>query len=88
MGLVNVREKCNFMLRNIKTAKERGNIAVNVELSFSLHREASITAKQRGISLRQLIINGLKLALNKDDTIIIDSYGEVSNDLRGFLAKN
>jgi hypothetical protein len=74
------------MMRNVKIAKERGCKVVNVELPFALHRRASVTASQRGITLRQLFTNGLHLALGDDDVVKIDSRGNVHNDLRGEFA--
>jgi hypothetical protein len=61
-------------------------VSTNISLDRPFWVKCKKAAIDRGISLNQLVKNGLKLALNEDDTIKVDSRGKVSNDLRGELS--
>lgn len=74
-------------MKEVKTARERGKVATNIEIPFPLWLEAKEAAHRRSISLTQLVNNGIKLALGYDDTVQIDSQGNVTNDLRGAVTE-
>ena len=73
------------MKSSINSAKERGRVTFNVEIRKELWVEAKHVAIDRGISLRQLVENGLRLALNHGEVIEIGPDGLVGNDLRGIF---
>lgn len=65
----------------------KDKVSTNISLPIPFWRKCKYAAIERRISLNQLVINGLKLALNEDDVIKVDTNGKVSNDLRGASAK-
>lgn len=58
-------------------------VNTNISLEHDFWMRCKMVALKRGISLNQLVKNGLALALGDDDVISIDEHGRVSNDLRG-----
>ena len=59
------------------------NVNTNICLEEAFWKRCKRAALDRRISLNQLVKNGLKLALDDDDTIRVDPNGKATNDLRG-----
>lgn len=60
-------------------------VNTNISLPRPFWFKCKAAALERGISLNQLVKNGLKLALDENDCIFIDPTGKASNDLRGIV---
>jgi hypothetical protein len=62
-------------------------VSTNICLEKPFWIKCKKTAIDRGISLNQLVKNGLRLALNENDTVHVDGKGQASNDLHGVFRK-
>lgn len=65
------------------------NVNTNISLEHSFWLKCKIAAATRGISLNQLVKNGLIIALDEPghDVIKVDSSGRATGDLRGVLKR-
>lgn len=58
-------------------------VSTNITLDRAFWKRCKKVAIDRGISLNQLVKNGLKLALDDSDAIVVGRDGKISNDLKG-----